>query len=425
MVSLCSCKEYVRTTAPLENYYLDFDSTSTTISLSELKEFEVLNYSEIYDNVKMIQLETSEESIIGRVSKAHLLKNGNLLIFDRENKKILLFDENGFFLNKIGEYGKGEQEYQEPVAVVYDKYLEEVIVLDHNVKTLKFFDINGVFLRSVKLPWWVGTFCVLDEEHLVLYMNYWEDPSENVGYNIRVIKKNGEVVSQGMQYNGQALPLDLSSEQALSVYCDTILCNPMFSSIIFEITKDSVIPRCVLDFGKETIPKSWFGFFDRREMTKKVRNTEGLCYCTLFAEETDCYVMNIVRDNYVNICIKSKKEEESAKVAVSLFNDMFGMVGQTKINSVSEGRVLSVIYPEEFDMYKKVLQENSTSSDIWNEISKQLEISSSQNTLCGVIDKMRERLESSTHSISSDERQFILGIDASKNPIIQIATLKQ
>lgn len=60
-----------------------------------------------------IPLETKDSSLIGSINKV-LFRNHTFYIFDSENKKIFLFDENGKFLQVIERVGQGPGEYLYP-----------------------------------------------------------------------------------------------------------------------------------------------------------------------------------------------------------------------------------------------------------------------------------------------------------------------
>lgn len=66
-------------------------------------------YVKSYDGY--IPLETTDESLVGNISKL-LYEDGKLIVVDKENNKILVFDAaTGKFLNCIGHQGRGPKEF--------------------------------------------------------------------------------------------------------------------------------------------------------------------------------------------------------------------------------------------------------------------------------------------------------------------------
>ena len=66
-------------------------------------------YVKSYDGY--IPLETTDESLVGNISKL-LYENGKLIVVDKENNKILVFDAaTGKFLNCVGHQGRGPKEF--------------------------------------------------------------------------------------------------------------------------------------------------------------------------------------------------------------------------------------------------------------------------------------------------------------------------
>ncbi len=78
----------------------------------------MLATAETYENIfkldKIIDLETTKESLIGEIEDILILKGKKILILDKSNAKILLFDSNGKFITKIGKKGMGPGEYIRP-----------------------------------------------------------------------------------------------------------------------------------------------------------------------------------------------------------------------------------------------------------------------------------------------------------------------
>lgn len=66
-------------------------------------------YIKSYDGY--IPLETTDKSLVGNISKL-LYENGKLIVVDKENNKILVFDAaTGKFLNCVGHQGRGPKEF--------------------------------------------------------------------------------------------------------------------------------------------------------------------------------------------------------------------------------------------------------------------------------------------------------------------------
>ncbi|WP_040602876.1 6-bladed beta-propeller [Paraprevotella xylaniphila] len=409
----------------LSNYYIENDSIPS-LFLGNMEEGGILNYSDIYDTLSFVKLETNPEALIGRVSKVEILKNGDFLIFDNANAGIFVFSSKGTFLNFIGHRGNGEKEYITPEDVVYDTYNDEIIVWDHNKMHLMFFHTDGKYIRKIKLPWYIGTLQVLDKEHIVVFMNHGDDIEHGYGYNIKVLDRDGVLVSEGLPYSEQFGTFNPACKMAFSVYNDTLFCNPPYSSIVYEVTKDSVLPRYFLDFGDCAIPKEWFGHMDNREMNQRLGHNPDLAYCGSFHEATNYFLLNIVKNRMVNIGLYPKQRNIESLYASFLWNDLYGLVSSNVIQTVRGNKVVSVLYADQFEPYQEVLEKESNSEVVRKNIVDKLYGTTFMSLFSknNVAEKVREHIMSSRFEITSEERSFIQGIKRSDNPILQIGILK-
>ncbi len=106
-------------------------------------------YSDIFKLKKIIDLQTTKESLIGRIESLILLKNRNrIIIFDSKSSKILLFDLNGKFINNIGKKGKGPGEFFKPGPITFGS--NEIIVYSKNGRIL-FYGLDGSFIKEINL----------------------------------------------------------------------------------------------------------------------------------------------------------------------------------------------------------------------------------------------------------------------------------
>lgn len=89
-------------------------------SLSNFKFLEILrpknqllikNIDEIVDSIRFIKLDTSDSCLIGRIDKVCLMKNRIVLLDKSTGNSVLVFDNNGKFINKYNKHGKGPNEF--------------------------------------------------------------------------------------------------------------------------------------------------------------------------------------------------------------------------------------------------------------------------------------------------------------------------
>ena len=104
------------------------DNGVEIINIDGLSSNITLNLSDIYSEIEYIPLESTEASQVGRIESLESTKNGEFLVFDKRNGKVVLFDENGKYMNNIGCRGHGPAEYLSPEIVRYNAFTNQVIL---------------------------------------------------------------------------------------------------------------------------------------------------------------------------------------------------------------------------------------------------------------------------------------------------------
>jgi tripartite motif-containing protein 71 len=70
----------------------------------------------------------------------------NIIIADRSNNRIQIFDRNGKFLRKFGSYGTKAGLFDRPAGVAYDFQLHRIVVTDKDNHRIQVFQADGTFL---------------------------------------------------------------------------------------------------------------------------------------------------------------------------------------------------------------------------------------------------------------------------------------
>ena len=258
------------------------DSSIRKIKIEQLDMSTVLNYSEIYDSVRFVKLESLPNVIVGQVRKVYMIENGDFLIYDNQGSSVFLFDNNGRFLNLIGQKGNGPGEYMTPEDVVYDEYNKEVIVWDYNKKNLMFFKLNGSFIKSVKLNEYIGAFQVMDKKRIALYLNNGIDVKDYAtqSYNIKIIDRNGTLLDQIFPYSKKMEDFHPPCKDVFPVYNNRILCKPLYSQVVYELDSCNLNPKYILDFGENTIHPSMYEDKSSNEFSQILRESPGKVFCS-------------------------------------------------------------------------------------------------------------------------------------------------
>ena len=113
----------------------------------------VLN--DLFDEFEFISLETTNESIFGRIKKLIIFDN-KYYIHDSQLKKIFVFQMDGTFIQTIGNIGNGPGEYNHLEDFIIDEENNRIIILGFPSKVY-IYDLYGKFIQQktfMSLPVW-------------------------------------------------------------------------------------------------------------------------------------------------------------------------------------------------------------------------------------------------------------------------------
>lgn len=118
-----------------------------------------------------------ENYILGRVNHIALDSKGNIYILDSKNYQIKVFSPAGRYVNAIGRRGQGPGEFpEEPFGIQIAK--DFIYVLFINNDRIDKFDLQGTYLKSIKIPSYTGVFYIDSEENIFAESVIWDEKGE-------------------------------------------------------------------------------------------------------------------------------------------------------------------------------------------------------------------------------------------------------
>lgn len=108
------------------------------------------SFSEIADSTLYVALETKPECLIGNVEDLQCVDN-KLFILNKigDYEEVLVFNNKGVFLTKIGQRGQGPGEYLSVSAIGINKYEKYLVLIDPLKKQIHKYDYNGKYMSSL------------------------------------------------------------------------------------------------------------------------------------------------------------------------------------------------------------------------------------------------------------------------------------
>lgn len=121
---------------------------------------------------------------------------GCIIIADRSNNRIQIFDKQGKFLRKFGSYGTRAGQFDRPAGVAYDNQLNRIVVTDKDNHRIQIFQPDGTFIfkfgekgskpgHYFNYPWDVA---VSSESNILI--------SDTRNHRIQLFNSNGQFLNK-------------------------------------------------------------------------------------------------------------------------------------------------------------------------------------------------------------------------------------
>lgn len=206
----------------------------------------------IYD-IELTPLETTSESLIGRIY--NILYDSNFyFIHDKRNNKLLRFSEDGKFLNSIGSIGKGPQELLKIRDVAINIKKKFISILDSKSRKIFRYRYSGEFIDSKPFYYMVseheygnnslvfGASIVQKNKNIPLVESY------------RLILADTNSVPLGLAFKTPENSFVYAATRPLRKFNNSIYYHQPFSNGIWKVKDRSLIPFIKFEFEKNGFP---------------------------------------------------------------------------------------------------------------------------------------------------------------------------
>lgn len=272
--------------------------------------------------MSFIPLQTTDESIIGKISKIHYRGN-KFYILDSQQKVIFIFDEQGNFLSKIDNKGKGPCEYID----IWDFYVDNtgfIQILSQTFPAKIIVYAPDLSCKEIIVKGWAGdNFSPLGKGYIIYSPNGANQSEKR--YYLFYADKEGNVLDKWLpSHNYAGYSID---HRPFSSFGDTLLFHKPFDNHLYQITpQGNISVRYVLDFGKYQIPESEVALF-QTNMQYYIENSDGyITKLDYWYENLQFIMLSYLTENsgssYFGLYFKQKDEllilEISEDIAIAL-----------------------------------------------------------------------------------------------------------
>ena len=292
--------------------------------------------SDIAEKVTFIPMETTDASLITKVRANNIISvNGNIVI-PCFNMGAFAFDENGKFIAPISRKGQGPGEFTRFMCVAGNS--EKDLIYLKSFKKMMAFRTDGTFVNEYKIPGfgnpWETSIVMQDSITLSAVIN-------NTGkkpYRLILGNAQGDTLKAFPQYDRFEIPRGMNytyinnKENFLYQYKGESVYHDYYCDTLYTVTRDSLLPRYLLDMGKYKLPKDLRieAEFFSDEPEQAMNKAENYYRPILF--ENDRYIVMPYttwslqnRDLPTELMYYDRQTKECIKVKDGAFvNDMMG-----------------------------------------------------------------------------------------------------
>lgn len=109
-----------------------------------------IDYKQLFSTWKIVPLQTSRNSLIGAISRMYSF-NGRYYVLDKKTSSVLIFKNDGVFIDKIQASGYGPGEYTDLMDFCINEQNKQLILYSHRPYKLLTYDLDGHFLEERRL----------------------------------------------------------------------------------------------------------------------------------------------------------------------------------------------------------------------------------------------------------------------------------
>lgn len=214
-------------------------------------------------SVDYIPLETTKNSLIGKIDKILLIKD-RIYILDKKNSKgVFVFNKQGGFLFKIQNQGKGPGEFMKIIDFNYNESSNELEIFDIIKRKILIYNLKGEFIKEIEA---INShaFYPIEKNERYFYSKFLPNKEDlKLKNNYRLIKTNnkGDIINNFLSFKNETIFKSRIINTYNSFYpikdSKKLLFIESYNNNIYEIDGESLNIKYVLNFNNSNIPKDF------------------------------------------------------------------------------------------------------------------------------------------------------------------------
>jgi|GEM_PF-7123421 hypothetical protein len=367
----------------------EFNPTAIKIDPRDSKER--VYSSNIFHDIKYIQLESPENHLIGEISGLIYFKDRFYILDSEYTKSIFCFEKNGRFLFEIKRIGQGPGEYLNPSSISIDEINNHLLVYCRTSHQVLIFDLVGNFLKSIKLDFFANHFAYLSEDKFVFFCDFTHSNrrllKNHLYPNLIITNSKGKIIDTAFPYSDKInYSLIPTSTSLFNTLQNVISVSIPYNDTIYHISNRNLKRAFSIDFGRYTKDKKFYDQLYDGNLTfadlHEYLNMKKMCNIFQFVETNSDLFLIYTHVQTVHFCfydkdtqtfIDASNEGKEINPFLALVDDIYG--GPFPVPYFSDNdKMYSYLNPYDLMNYEKTIREYGQKD----------------NRLLSIIDKMTE-----------------------------------
>ncbi|MBW6480117.1 MAG: 6-bladed beta-propeller [Bacteroidales bacterium] len=330
------------------------------ITIKPFEQFIPYDILPILDSVKFVQLELTEDSFIGEISKVVVFED-QIYIFDKLSYSLFVFDLNGNYIFKIANFGRGPGEYIQIDYFDIDFQKKQIVLTDLMSYSVLRYDLNGDFISQQKIPFWIEAITPTFDGGFALYSNYRRNlDTFKKEYNLLLLDSMMHITDAWFSYNSSnfinpVIKFPLSGSGTFYTYNNEPYFFSPLKRTVYQITREGL--KRVYYFEGAFFDKT---YLNRKDELKKYLET-GDFFSFYSIHETDRYLIsNLKKFPSIHTCLYSK---DSGNTICSAIFTAGAINFPVLISATYDDWMISIIHPDYLLNWRKNMEFNNSVSE--------------------------------------------------------------
>jgi hypothetical protein len=263
----------------------------------------------VFKDIRYLKLETNPDILLGD-DLYFQNKNDELYILDRAHQKsLLIFNNDGKFVQKVGAFGNGPGEYPAVNDFVFRNDTIDVLSNAGPKSTIYSYSEKGDFISKKQLNYLALSFEFVHHQYYAVYTSFNKMMHD---HRLYLLDREGNEIKKLLPNNTKIdMPV---GEQSFGLYEDRVLYFEPFNNKVFKFQTDTIIPVYELNFGKYNMPEEFFNTDIMKGF--EIINKQGFSNIKNVFENKENMVFELSR----------QKEEEPSNLFLITFNKKSGEI---------------------------------------------------------------------------------------------------